>query len=189
MTKRTWNNREINSVLQRLGKAYELPPERSAALEARIRRDIIARYGRFDVPMTAPIHTPEPARGGMLIFLRRMRPALAFAVIGVLVVGAAVVMRKMGTAIKPELPSAVVTSVAPVVPGSGAEVSVFTVDAPAASATTSPAAPAPATRRAYRQPAHPLTPSEGVFTQWGSSVFSEEELLKNRRNGKNVFTS
>lgn len=197
MVKRTWSNREINNVLHRLGASYELSPERSAALEARVRREIISRYGSFAMPTHAPVHTSEGARGGMLtVFLQTLRsfsggarPALVFAVLGVLVVGAVAVMRTIGVGgggVETLPPSAVVASTSPVEPGSGVAVSVFGVAAPATGATTSPSAPAPAVRRAYRPTAQPITPAEGVFTKWGGSVFSEEELLKVQREGKTI---
>jgi len=202
MVQRKWNNHEINEALRRFGECYELPPERAAALESRVRREVIARYGGFAVLAQPVVHTPEVAVGGMLMFLRGMvRPALAFAAVGVLVVGAVAAMRRLDGGAPPPpntapvvQPEAVVTSAPPITPGSGALVSVFTISGsqgqtvPAPSATMSPIAPVSVRRRAYR-PARPLTPAEGVFTQWGTSVFSEEGRLQSDWEGKSVFRS
>ncbi|MDO8598671.1 MAG: hypothetical protein Q7S02_01025 [bacterium] len=188
--------RSLNHYLNLLTEYDPLTEEQHAAIGARVRRDIIARYGRFAVPTRSAVHTPEAVRGGMLIYLHALRslggvgrPALAFAVIGVLIVGAVAVMRRIGGTAPSLPPSAVVMSTAPVEPGSGIAVSVFGVVAPATGATTSPSAPVPAARRVYR-PARPLTPADGVFTQWNrANVFSEEEALKVPRDGKTILSS
>jgi len=189
MVNRKWTNREINEVLQRLGESYEFPPERSAALESRIRREVIARYGRFNVSMRPAVHISEPARGGMLVFLR---PVLAFAVLGVLIVGGVVVMRSISGGVRSVRSSeesavssvSVVAVADPVVAGSGTALSVFAVspDAPFAVPGSQPT-----TGRMPRSGGRRLNPAQGVFSRWGESVFSEEGVLQNSREGKNVF--
>ena len=207
MENRKWTNQRIDAALQRLAACYELPPDRSAALEARIRREVIARYGRFDVPMsdsrqpTAPTLGPEQADSRQAVvgggypqsafrwsgMLNILRPALAFAVLGVLIVGGVVVMRRLGgvrstPSVEPVGSSvSVVAIAAPVMPGSGVAVSVFAVPS-----VTAPSVQ-PATRRIQRSGGRRLNPAQGVFSQWGESVFSEEERLQGGREGKSVF--
>lgn len=204
MVNRKWTNREINEALQRLGASYELPPERSAALESRIRREVIARYGRFDVPLRGadsrqPIADSRQVGGarypqgafrwsGMLNILR---PAFVFAVLGVLIVGGVVAMRRLGgtrsmPSVEPVGSSVSVVAVAePVLPGSGVGVSVFSADSrqPIANSPSSSSTRANVRRSGARR----LNPAAGVFSQWGESVFSEEELLRSERDGKNVY--
>lgn len=199
MVNRKWTNREINEALQRLGASYELPPERSAALEARIRREVIARYGRFAVPMHQPIaDSRKPIEAGypQAAFrwsgmLNVLRPAFVFAVLGVLIIGGVVVMRRFGGArsmpsVEPVGSSVSVVAVAePVLPGSGVAVSVFSADSrqPIANSPSSSSTRANVRRSGARR----LNPAAGVFSQWGESVFSEEEIMRNERDGKNVY--
>lgn len=182
----------LNHYLTLLKEYDPLTEEQHASIEARVRRDVIARYGSFTMPARPVVHTPELVRGGMLIFLRGMvRPALAFAALGVLIVGVAAVMRQLDGGVLPPLTFAPVASSeavvasAPITPGSGVALSVFGVAAP----SVQPQAPSrkPAASRSVRP--KPLTPAEGVFTQWGTSVFSEEGRLQSDWEGKSVFNS
>ncbi|MDO8621950.1 MAG: hypothetical protein Q7R80_01850 [bacterium] len=202
--------RSLNHYLNLLRDYDPLTEEQHVAFEARIRREVIARYGRFDVPMRATVHSSESARGGMLIFLRALRSiggvgrsmlvpqsigglgrsALAFAVLGVLIVGGVVAMRRLGDvrsnpSVEPAGSSVSVVAVAePVMPGSGVSVSVFgaTSQQPQAASMV-----LPQTVRSSRPSGRRLNPAAGVFSQWGESVFSEEERLRSDRVGKNVF--
>lgn len=216
--RKRWTNREINKSLECLSASYEWSPEQSAALEARVRREIIARYGRFDVPLNAAVGSrqsvvgsEESAEGrvGLSAFLRTMRvlngvgrPALAFASFAVFVVGAIFVMRKLDIELSrqpvtgaPQNPApSVVLSAAPIAPGSGAAISVFAISNSSEvgiQKSEEAGKSLPVTvRRIRRSSVQPITPAEGVFTQqWGKSVFSEEVMLRNERAGKSVFKS
>lgn len=152
MVSRKWTNREINEALRRLGTCYELPPERSAALEARIRREVIARYGRFDVPLQSAVSNRQLAieeestapRTGMLVLLPALRsfvsgvgrPAFALAGVAAVAVGAVIAFQRSGwgsfraqgirqPVVAPQ--AEMVAVAAPIVPGSGVAVSVFGV--------------------------------------------------------------
>jgi|GEM_PF-5731376 len=183
-------------------KEYDpLTEEQHTAIAARVRRDVIARYGGFAMSKQSVVHTPEVAVGGMLIFLRGMvRPALAFAAVGVLAIGAMAAMWRINRPLParapiaaPSLPpSAVVASAAPVGPGSGIAVSVFAAGSVQTADGRQQTAGSTTTvhRQQRRSDARPLTPAEGVFTQqWGTSMFSEEGLLQNEWKGKSVFQS
>jgi hypothetical protein len=205
MVSRKWTNRDINDTLQRLGACYELPPERSAALEARIRRDVIARFGSFSMPLrtadsrkqTADSLAPSTApRAGMLVLLRR--PAFALAGVAAIAVGAVLAIQRNGwgpfkppasSHQLPAVPAKVVAVAAPIVPGSGVAVSVFGLS-PASSPQLPAASVNPVPTLRIRRTGRPINPASGVFDQWGGSVFSEEESLKSdREGGKNVFNS
>ncbi|MBI4450168.1 hypothetical protein HY634_03855 [Candidatus Uhrbacteria bacterium] len=127
----------------------------------------------------------------MIVFLRGMRPALAFAVLGVLIVGGVVAMRRLRDvrsipSVEPAGSSVSVVAVAePVVPGSGVSVSVF--GAPVESRESRVESTLKVIPAARRTSGRRLNPAAGVFSQWGESVFSEEERLRNERVGKNVF--
>lgn len=193
MVKQRWSNRKIDEVFQRLGSAYELPPERSAALEARVRREVIARYGGFVVQLRPAVHTEAPTGRGMLVFFR---PALAFAAIAAIAVGVAVAVQRSGwwsrqapvllDAPRVASPTEIIASAGSIVPGSGVAVSVFGVpqDLPSAAPSVQPAP-----RRIQRAGGRRLNPAAGVFSSWGESVFSEDEILQSDWEGKNVFQS
>ena len=124
----------------------------------------------------------------MLIF----RPAFVFAGVIAVVVGAAMFRFQMLGDRPPARPPTVSTSapvvrgvVADLTPGSGSAMSVFSV------ATTDGAVPAVAPARSaaprtFRR-SRPLTPAEGVFTTWGTSVFSDQELSRMRAQQMGVF--
>lgn len=193
MVQRKWTNHEINDALQRLGAYYELPPERSAGLEARIRRDVIARFGSFSVPTRQPVHIEEATGRGILVLLR---PAFALAGVAAVAVGAVFALQRSGwgpfrsqglrqPVVAP--PAEVVAVATPIVPGSGVAVSVF--GQVSASSFQLPATSIhPVAPRRVRRAGKPINPASGVFDQWGESVFSEEGLLQNEREGKNIFT-
>lgn len=216
MVSRKWTNREINEALQRLGTCYELPPERSAALEARVRREVIALYGRFDISLMAhgwktdgaritDVHTREPVGRGILVLLPALRsfvsgvgrPAFALAGVAAVAVGAVIAFQRSGLGpfrtqeirqpvVAPQ--AEMVAVAAPIVPGSGVAVSVFGL-APASSLQPPAVSSHPSVPRRVRRAGKPINPASGVFDQWGESVFTDEEYLRSERWGKNVFNS
>lgn len=145
-----------------------------AVMEARVRREIIARYGSFAIPQrrAAPVEASVSAWRWLL------RPAMGVAGVGALIVGAFAasrIARHEGAPADASVPGGLlpITRVIspPLVPGSGSAVSVFTTpEAPAVPRANTSTGGA---RRAVRQGA-PLTPAAGVFTEWGKGVFTDE---------------
>lgn len=196
-------NRSLNHYLNLLHDYDPLNEEQHAAIDARVRRDVLARFGGFNVPLTSATSYQLPAasaqestaqRTGMLVLLR---PAFALAGVAAVAVGAVLALQRSGwgpfrvqgirePVIAP--PAEVVAVATPIVPGSGVAVSVF---GQASGASTQPAAAGerPTTVRRVRRVGRPINPASSVFDQWGESVFSEEGLLENEREGKNVFNS
>ena len=94
--------RTVDHYLNRI-RAYDpITEQQHAAITARVRRDVLARFGEFPVVRRDAVHTSEVADNGMLLFLRAMRsfhgvgrPAFALAAMGVLVVGVVTVMQRM----------------------------------------------------------------------------------------------
>lgn len=183
----THHHQDVDRALASLRETPVFSAEWERALAERVRRDVMARYGSFIVPAPSAVHTTEQAPRGMLFLPLRLTGALGVAV--VLAFGAFTAMRVGGDG-DVRLPT--ISTSAPVVensaelvvsPGSGNALSVFsTVEAPAMP------------NRIQNHPAvtprpRAITPAPGVFTTWGSSVFTEEERVKNAWEGKNVFSS
>ncbi|MBI4434136.1 hypothetical protein HY632_05165 [Candidatus Uhrbacteria bacterium] len=197
--------RNINNQLEMLRAHDPLTETDHAMIAAHVRRAVTSRVGGFVSAsheardMVPAIHMGTMLRRGMLML---WRPAAAFASVVVIMVSVMTVAEigqrdaAHDARVVPQVStSPIVTAGAPVTPGSGNGISVFggTVavvipeDAPPAEvpATIVPVRPPlPATRRSVRA----INPAPGVFTQWGTSVFSEEELL--RTQGRvGVFSS
>ncbi|MBI4449962.1 hypothetical protein HY634_02805 [Candidatus Uhrbacteria bacterium] len=175
-------------------KEYDpLTEEQHAAIAARVRREVIARYGGFVVQLRPTVHTEAPDGRGMLVFFR---PALAFAAIAAIAVGVTVAVQRSGwwsqqapvllDAPRLTSPTEIIASAGPIVPGSGVAVSVF--GAPQDLPSAAPSAQ-PTPKRIQRAGGRRLNPAAGVFSSWGESVFSEDEILQSGREGKNVFQS
>lgn len=187
-------NRSLDHYLNLLKEYDPLNEEQHAAVDARVRRDVLARFGGFNVASRSPIHTEVPTERGILIMLR---PAFALAGVAAVAVGAVLAFQRSGwgpfraQGIRQPvvaLPAEVVAVATPIVPGSGVAVSVFG-QASGVSAQPSAAGERPTTVRRVRRAGRPINPASGVFDQWGESVFSEEGLLQSEREGKSVFNS
>lgn len=207
-------NRSLDHYLNLLKEYDPLNEEQHAAIDARVRRDVLERFGGFNVPLTPAASFQLPAtsaqestvqRTDMLVFLPALRnfvsgvwrPAFALAGVAAVAVGAVLALQRSGwgpfraqgvrqPVVAP--PAEVVAVAMPIVPGSGVAVSVFKLS-PASSFQPPAASIHPVTPRRVRRAGRPINPASGVFDQWGESVFSEEGLLQNEREGKNVFNS
>ncbi|MFH1430150.1 MAG: hypothetical protein ABIG71_01335 [Candidatus Uhrbacteria bacterium] len=212
MAVRKWNNRDIDRVFSSMREHAQNEPviskEWEQALEARVRREVISRYGSFAMPLRTrmDVHTTPVAERGILINLRSamstfqfsLRPAMALASVAVVVVLGSVALlgrlsKQDGTIVQggeQQTSSAVASAPpAPVTPGSGFAVSVFGGSVAVIPVIdTSGTTPAPNVYRASRQTTI-SNPAGGVFNRWGYSVFSEEQLMQYPRDGKNVFSS
>ncbi len=200
-------HKSLDYYLHLLRDYDPLTEEQHAAIGARIRREVIARYGRFDVPLQAAspkLQAPSFERGTLSLPLAlrsfSVGRAFAFAAIAVVAVGVTVAVQRSGWGLRrspvaesPRVapPSEIVASAAPIVPGSGGAVSVFTIvenqELRMKNQGPTTGAQPPAVRRVRR--GRPLNPAAGVFSQWADGVFSEEEMLQSGREGKNVFSS
>lgn len=198
-------NRSLDHYLNLLKEYDPLSEEQHAAIDARVRRDVFAQFGGFHAIevsrlRSAPLETtrfaeiPTAPRTGMLVLLR---PAFALAGVAAVAVGAVLAFQRSGwgpfraQGIREPViasPAEVVAAATPIVPGSGVAVSVF---GQASGVSTQPAATGerPTTVRRVRRVGRPINPASSVFDQWGESVFSEEGLLQNERDGKNIFNS
>ena len=194
-----WTKHMMSDTLRRLGEEHTLTRAQSHALEMRVRSEVVARFGSMHVAL-APIaedHVvmPQGVRGVLRMLLR---PAAAFAAIAAVFVGAIVVLQApSGSRATPEVAgristTAVVANTTPVVPGSGTSLTVF--PGVIADARTTPAAPiratTPGSGRVFRGTAvRNVNPTPGVFTQWGTHVFTDDEVLRAHRVDKQPFTS
>lgn len=186
--------KDIHHYLSILEAYDPLTKEEHARMEARVRREVIARFGSFVVPQRAPVHTVEAAPRGTLVLLR---PAFAFAAVFAIVIGTFAVVgmpwkrAAPAVSVPPSLPNTPVIAVAssrPIIQGSGIGVTVFAPSATVVPSTTSAAA---TPRRFGVTPKRPgtLTPSEHVFGQpWGTSVFAEKELRRLEAERVSVFS-
>lgn len=198
---------QLHEALHALRSYDPMTAAQHEALDTRIRREITSRFGSFTVPERATVHTTGGEGRGMLVLLLEqvlrgriwtgLRPALVLASVAAFAVGAtvAVVTNRPSDPVipvrSPSVPAAPGVAVAPVIaelsPGSGSAVSVFAIayavpGAPAVRRNVRVGAPS------FRTIPKPVTPAAGVFTTWGSGVFSEQEILRNRAREIGVFS-
>lgn len=189
---RRLTTQSLDAALVRLGEQYALPRERAVAFERRVHDAVVQRFGTTRMSLET-----QPSVGiGLFTFLR---PAAAVGVFLLLVVGTIASFRRSSdrtnsvprTTEEPQASSDVVIAPPSVEPGSGSMLSVFgqriavalevPVEASSVSARVRVRAIVPRAVRAQ------VNPSPGVFTQWGTGVFSEEEILRSARDGKHVL--
>lgn len=186
-------------------------------LETRVHREVDARFGvgawheriltdaygySRITDKKMDVHTVPVSVFGMLEELRVFftRPAFALATMVVVVAGVLAYRQSTDSTLAnrprdPQTSSAV--AVAPAVPfgeGTGFAVSVFgeaLAVAPSGGVVPIRTAPASAPRYGVRRStAIPINPAAGVFTTWGTSVFSDDEALTRPwEGGKYVFSS
>lgn len=178
-----------------------------AAIAAHVRRAVDARVGGFASVQTRDTQSVVPAihMGAMLRrgMLGLWRPAVALTSITVIVASAMTIAEigqrdaaREARALPRVAASPTVTAAAPVVPGSGNDLSVFggtvavVVPEQGSTSVETPAVSVPMRRivPSTRRNVRSVNPAPGVFTTWGTSVFSKEELL--RAQGRvGVFSS
>ena len=178
--------KNLDHYLKLLAADDPFTEEQYAALNARIRREIISRYGSFAIPVRHDVHTSPRLVRGMMDLLR---PA-AFALAGAAAVFALFVSVRSSRVLPITVPGAEVpatvgkATVATL--GNGASFSVF--GATNVAPVTVVPATAPIARPIIRRP-RPVTPAAGVFTTWGTGVFSPQEEMLRKAQGTNVFSS
>lgn len=189
----------LNHALKTIGSQPAFSREWEERLEARVRREIITRYGSFALPVrsgvqlsSSPALNLSSSPAFWLFSLKGMflQPAMAFASIAAIAIGIGVfqLVSHGGSERAPTVsmsePIARPAVVAEILPGSGSALSVFILSQNTAEAQASTSVKSGKTWRKSQ----PLNPAAGVFTNWGTNVFSKEELMRQRAKELAVFS-
>jgi hypothetical protein len=190
-------HRTTTTIDRALGAMRSMPAYDAAwedRLMTRVRRDVHARFGSFVVRTdTQDGHAPEGDRAAVHTMpfalrgmLELMRPAAALAIVVVSVIGFAVFTMSQssttGTLADGVQTSSMMYVASPdISPGSGSNLSVF-----GGTVASIPVDPIVVQTRSFTRPAR-INPASGVFSQWGTGVFSDQEVMHSRAGELNVY--